>query len=314
MDVFGLRQRLVEEYAEYTRSFVTIRDSRIRELVDQELERGLLWPEPMVQLNPSFEPGETIDQLVDAGILHPECRRIFRKDKGLNAVGEPLHLHRHQAEAVKIARSGRSYVLTTGTGSGKSLAYLIPIVDRVLRDGPGRGIQAIVVYPMNALANSQQGELAKFLQLGYPDGRGPVSFRRYTGQETDDERNEIIATPPDILLTNYVMLELILTRPFERQLVEAARGLKFLVLDELHTYRGRQGADVALLVRRVREASGARQLQCVGTSATLAGAQGVERQREEVSGLASLVFGSEVLPESIVVEMLRRATRWMSDD
>ena len=133
-------------------------------------------------------------------------------------------------------------------------------------------MQAIIVYPMNALANSQLGELEKFLNLGYPDNKGPVRFRRYTGQESELEREEIIASPPDILLTNYVMLEYILTRPRERDtLVKAAQGLRFLVLDELHTYRGRQGADVALLVRRVRNALDADDMQCVGTSATVAG-------------------------------------------
>src|SRR5881396_3367977 len=88
---------------------------------------------------------------------------------------------RHQADAVRTARSGRNYVLTTDTGSGKSLAYIVPIVDHVLRHGGGRGIQALIVYPMNALANSQYQELEKFLRLGYPDGKGPVRFDKYTG-------------------------------------------------------------------------------------------------------------------------------------
>ena len=219
------------------------------------------------------------------GVLHEEARRVFKLGKAEGAE-TPLRLHRHQADAVKTARTGASYVLTTGTGSGKSLAYIVPIVDHVLRRGSGKGIQAIVVYPMNALANSQAGELEKFLRAGYPDGKGPVTFRRYTGQESDDDRREIIANPPDILLTNYVMLELILTRPFERKLVEAARGLQFLVLDELHTYRGRQGADVALLARRVREACEAKALQCVGTSATLAGPGTLDEQRAEVARVA----------------------------
>jgi ATP-dependent helicase YprA (DUF1998 family) len=143
-------------------------------------------------------------------------------------------------------------VLTTGTGSGKSLAYIVPIVDHVLRarerGGAGRRITAIV-------ANSQEEEeLRKFLSHGYPDGRGQVTFCRFTGQESDERREEIRAHPPDILLTNYVMLEYILTRLHDRALVRAAEGLSYLVLDELHTYRGRQGADVALLVRRVRDA------------------------------------------------------------
>src|SRR5262249_38775714 len=153
--------------------------------------------------------------------------------------------------------------------SGKSLAYIVPIVDYVLKCGSGNGIQAIIVYPMNALANSQANELKKFLKDGYPDGKGPVMYARYTGQEDDEQRQAIISRPPDILLTNYVMLELLMTRPRERKLIDRAQGLPFLVLDELHMYRGRQGADVALLVRRVRERLEAENLQCVGTSATL---------------------------------------------
>lgn len=95
--------------------------------------------------------------------------------------------------------------------------------------------------------------------------REPVTFARYTGQERGEERDRILANPPDILLTNYVMLELVLTRPEERRkLVKAAKGLQFLVLDELlHTYRGRR-ADVAMLVRRVREACSSPDLQCIG--------------------------------------------------
>jgi ATP-dependent helicase YprA (DUF1998 family) len=199
-------------------------------------------------------------------------------------------------------------VRTTGTGSGKSLAYIVPIVDHVLRRGGGRGIQAVIVYPMNALANSQYGELEKFLRLGYPDGQGPIRFDKYTGQETDEQRQAIIANPPDILLTNYVMLELLLTRVHERQLIAAARGLRFLVLDELHTYRGRQGADVAFLVRRAREFFEAPAMQCVGTSATLAGAGTHVERRREVARVASLLFGSEVVADAVIGETLRRAT------
>ena len=124
--------------------------------------------------------------------------KIFRRNKSSeNPEGEELRLHRHQAEAIKAAHTGASYVLTTGTGSGKSLTYIIPIVDHVLRRRPGKGIQAIVVYPMNALADSQFGELEKFLHDGYPGGRGPVTFARYTGQESQDERDSIAASPPD---------------------------------------------------------------------------------------------------------------------
>lgn len=205
-------------------------------------------------------------------------------------------------------------MLTTGTGSGKSLAYIIPIVDHVLRRGPGKGVQAIVVYPMNALANSQSGELEKFLQRGYPDGRGPVTFARYTGQESDEVRQRIIADPPDILLTNYVMLELILTRAAEKPLVRGAQDLGFLVFDELHTYRGRQGADVAFLIRRAREMFSAGNLRCVGTSATIAGSGSYEEQRREISQIATQLFGDTVAPESVIGETLKRATPEQSVD
>jgi ATP-dependent helicase YprA (DUF1998 family) len=309
MHIFHLRDRLIQEYAAYTSSFVQIRDQQIKAYVDQCLAAGVLWPEPLIQLNPSFEPGEWIDELVYAGVLHTECSRIFRKDKHDSmSEGQPLRLHRHQAEAIRTAKGGDNYVLTTGTGSGKSLAYIVPIVDHVLRRGSGRGIQALIVYPMNALANSQYGELKKFLCHGYPDSKGPVSFERYTGQESEQDKQRIIATPPDILLTNYVMLELLLTRPREKNLIQAAQGLQFLVLDELHTYRGRQGADVALLVRRVRDALAASQLQCVGTSATIAGTGTHDEQRAEVADVASLLFGAEVKSEHIIGETLRRAT------
>ena len=107
---------------------------------------------------------------------------------------------------------------------------------------------------MNALANSQAEEIGKFLQNVVPTGAG-VTIARYTGQENSDERRALAANPPDILLTNFMMLELILTRyeEVDRKVVDHCQRLEFLVMDELHTYRGRQGADVAMLVRRLRQ-------------------------------------------------------------
>lgn len=308
MNVFSLRDRLIQDYTEFIRGFIQIRDPRIWTLVEDGFQQGVFWPQPLIQLNPAFQPGKDIEDLVQEGILHPACRDIFRTDKSKDDPhGKPLKLYLHQEQAIRQARTGQDYVLTTGTGSGKSLAYIIPIVDQVLRQGKKKGIQAIVIYPMNALANSQQVELEKFLSY-YPAGECPVTFRRYTGQEDDSERKEIQASPPDILLTNYMMLELILTRHEEDALIHAAKGLKFLVLDELHTYRGRQGADVALLVRRTREILEANELQCIGTSATLAGEGTFEKQREEVAEVASALFGTQVSPGAIIGETLRRVT------
>lgn len=310
MDVFRLHRQIVDDYAAFSRSFVDVRDDRVAKAVDDAIEHGALWPEPWVQLNPSFEPGATPDELVEQGVLHPECGRIFRIKKDRGDFGRPLRLHRHQTDAIPAAKERANYVLTTGTGSGKSLAYLIPIVDRVLRDGPGRGVRAIIVYPMNALANSQYGELEKFIRFGYAPGTEPLRYARYTGQENDDEREAILIDPPDIILTNYVMLELMLTRGRERKrLMGAAKGsLRFLVLDELHTYRGRQGSDVAMLIRRVRDVCEVADLQLVGTSATMVSGGSEAEQREEVARVTSTLFGAQVRPEHVIGESLRRAS------
>ena len=308
MDVFKLRDTILKDYSSYVQSFIKIKDPRIREAVEKGLETGLLWPDPLIQINPSFRFAETVDELANRGVLDPECKRIFRLNKGKPGKEKPMRLYRHQAEALDAAKTGDNYVLTTGTGSGKSMTYIIPIVDHVLRHGSGNGIKAIIIYPMNALANSQKDALEYFLNEGYPDNKGKVKFARYTGQDNQDRRDEIIADPPDILLTNYVMLELILTRYYERKLIRHARGLKFLVLDELHTYRGRQGADVALLLRRVRDLLEARDLQFIGTSATLAGPGTYEKQQAEVAQVATRLFGSEVKPEHVIGETLSLAT------
>ncbi len=155
MNVFETRDQLIHDYQTYISSFIRIRDERIAAYVDESLRIGALWPDPLIQLNPSFEPGDSIDDLVASNVLHAEAARIFRRKQDTHDAGTPMRIHRHQSEAVRTANSGASYVLTTGTGSGKSLSYIVPIVDHVLRRGPGKGIQAIVVYPMNSLANSQ---------------------------------------------------------------------------------------------------------------------------------------------------------------
>lgn len=327
MDVFGVHQQLIKDYRAFTQGGTVIRDERVSAFVEDDLDAKSQWPDPWLSLNPFFASGGTVHELAGNGVLHPECARIFQSgktDHGTVCDGRPLTLHRHQREAIDTAKSGASYVLTTGTGSGKSLAYIVPIVDKVLRDRdadaaasrtPGKRVRAIIVYPMNALANSQLKELEKFLRDGYGDGREPVTFARYTGQEPEDRRKEIRDNPPDILLTNYVMLELMLTRPDDRRsLIRMAAGLEFLVFDELHTYRGRQGADVALLIRRVREACQAERFQCIGTSATISNQDSVEEQRVVVARLATTLFGSEVRPENVIGETLVRATKEAPDD
>jgi len=303
--MFDLRKQLVSDFREYIESFLNIRDQAIQDFVDSEIDRGALWPDPLLQLNPAFEDAGLIDELVEKGALDRRCGTIFRLGKSQdNPSGSPLRLFRHQVEALGLAQKGRNLILTTGTGSGKSLCYMLPIIDDVLRTGSGRGIRAVVIYPMNALANSQEGELRKY--LGFGSDAGAVTFARYTGQEDMEARDRITQNPPDILLTNFMMLELLLTRPYERQLVRSMSHLKFVVLDELHTYRGRQGADVALLMRRLREASGAKGVQYVGTSATMATEGTALSRRQAVAAVATRLFGAEVADTDVIGETLRR--------
>ena len=143
------------------------------------------------------------------------------------------------------------------------------------------------------------GELVWGPEDGEHPMRGKLDVGMYVGGEGTnrmmgrdhviDVGKQLVVNPPDILLTNFVMLELILTRPSERALVEAARGLRFLVLDELHTYRGRQGSDVALLCRRARQGFHAPELQYIGTSATLASEGTEAERRHEIAGVAGLL-------------------------
>ena len=287
---------MVSEYRDYVQSFVQVLDGRIDAYVSRMLAEGALWPDAVLQLNPAFEMDHTLAQLSGNGIIMPETARFF---------GDDLRLFRHQREAIDIALRGESYVVTMGTGSGKSLTYLVPIFDAIMRNDPERhSVRALLVYPMNALINSQLDALCDFQERNYPDS--PVRFGRYTGQEREGDRARILADPPHILLTNYVMAEYILVRPSERPLLATAtRDLNTLVMDELHFYRGRQGADVAMLTRRLQESAG-RDLQAVATSATMVTGGSRTERKETVADLASRFFGLDIPAANVVDETLRR--------
>ena len=204
--------------------------------------------------------------------------------------------------------------MTTGTGSGKSLCFFVPIVEAIIqarKAGQAPRTRAIIVYPMNALANSQIKEIEKFIsQSGLPENLRPI-VRRYTGQESQEERQEIANNPPDVLLTNFMMAELLLTRQnsIDSQVMANANGLEFIVLDEFHTYRGRQGADVAILVRRLRNRCAPDGTPiCIGTSATMASEGSDACRAEAVADVASRLFGTLIGPEAVIDESLQRAT------
>ena len=299
IDVFALRDRVVGEYRDYVESFINISDPSIDAFVRARLAEGELWPDAVLQLNPAYEAGDTLGELAAKGVILTDTARFF---------GTGLRLHRHQQQALEIARRGEPYIVTTGTGSGKSMTYLVPIVDAVLREHPERhSVRAIIVYPMNALINSQLQALETFQRRNWPGC--PLRFARYTGQDSEERKREILENPPHILLTNYVMLEYLLIRPHERALVQqATRDLRFLVMDELHVYRGRQGADVAMLMRRVRQRAGRSDLQYIGTSATLATEGSRDQRRAHIAEVGSTLFGVDVPAANIIDETLCRMT------
>jgi hypothetical protein len=299
-DVFRLREHVVREYRDYVESFVRVLDPRIDQFVRERLAEGELWPEAVLQLNPAYEPGPTLGELAARGAITANTARFF---------GPGLRLHRHQAEALLVAGRGENYIVSTGTGSGKSLTYLVPIFDAILHDNPARhSVRALIVYPMNALINSQIEALETFRKQNWSDC--PVHFAQYTGQTREETRAELLRDPPHILLTNYVMLEYMLIRPQERALVgETTRELTFLAVDELHVYRGRQGADVAMLLRRLRQRAGRANLQCAGTSATIATGGDRETRRAQIAEVGSRLFGVAVAPDNVIDETLERVAQ-----
>ncbi|MCB0695674.1 MAG: DEAD/DEAH box helicase, partial [Saprospiraceae bacterium] len=224
------------------------------------------------------------------------------------------HLYRHQEEAITLGAHGREFIVTSGTGSGKSLTYLATIFNHILsQEVPIKGeVRAVIVYPMNALINSQYKEIEKFA-LNYQARTGkdfPIRFAQYTGQEDEEIRERIRKDPPHILLTNYMMLELLMTRggrdvPLRNNFLS---HLRYLVFDELHTYRGRQGSDVSMLIRRIR-ASANQQLLCIGTSATMVSGDTstLEEQKQEVAKVGSTIFGTTLQADQVINEYLVRS-------
>jgi len=308
MKAFQLDHEVVESYEAFSRSFSKVRANDLRSEIDRHYREGHFWPDALLSINPHFEIGPSSEELAASGVINPLTAKIFRIN------GKPLRFHAHQGQAIAKAQASKSFVVTTGTGSGKSLCFFVPIVDAAIRAreaGVSPRTRAIIVYPMNALANSQMKEIEKFIeQADLPEELRPV-VRRYTGQESEAQRADVAQRPPDILLTNFMMLELLMTRQdaTDSKVMRNADGLQFIVLDELHTYRGRQGADVAILVRRLRDrCCGSAQPVCIGTSATMVSEGSDATRALAVAEVASRLFGASIGPDAVIDESLRRAT------
>ncbi|MGC8904896.1 DEAD/DEAH box helicase [Thermus sp.] len=307
-DPFAQLQSIQESFRGYAESFVEPRNPRIADFLRKGVEEeDLLWREPFIAQKRRYRLGKSVDELIREGLLPPEIRPLLRRNPEDFQDPTPFHPYVHQEEALRAALRGESFVVATGTGSGKSLAFGMPILAHALRERRP-GVKAVLVYPMNALANSQYRDFAlrlhgSGLRIALYNGETPrtreegQALRERLGLErtvSDAEvlsREEIRENPPDLLLTNYVQLELLLTRREDRLLFPPEhRGvLRYLVLDEVHTYAGLRGADVALLIRRLRQHTGAGEgLQVIGTSAT------VDRGEEAIRRFAESLFGAPV--------------------
>ena len=296
MNVFEVHRSIIDDYSRYIRSFIRIEDDEIRNTVDDELAKGKLWPEPLLQFNPAFKSAGKVADLAQAGVLHRDVGDIFTG----------YSLWQHQLDAIQLGAAGKDFVVTSGTGSGKSLTYIGTIFSQLLANPGSKGVVAVVVYPLNALINSQTDELQRYAD-NFKRAKGfefPISYGQYTGQEEEGPRERMRQTPPQILLTNYMMLELLLTRVQERSIRDAIyENLRYLVFDELHTYRGRQGADVAMLIRRIR-AQCRHDVVCIGTSATMVSGGTADERRTKVAEVASTLFGKPFEPSQVVGETL----------
>jgi ATP-dependent helicase YprA (DUF1998 family)/ribosomal protein L37AE/L43A len=315
--------RVAGAYRTFVSSFQRFKNPVIKEWIDKEIEKGtLLYKGPYIELARRYADGDSFATLTGERILHPETPRYFTRNPA-DRSSLPVSLYRHQSDAIRSILSGKNTTITSGTGSGKSFCFAIPVVSTCLemQDRGLGGIKAILVYPMNALANSQYDDLAarlagSGLKIAIYTGDTPhtyesalTTYRERTARDApyDSElisREEIQRTPPDILITNYVMLEYILTR-FEDKILfppENLGILKYLVLDEIHTYTGKKGADTAYLIRRLKQHTGTTgKLRCIGTSATVREGED-EKAGEAIAKFAAKLFGEPFESTSVIKE------------
>jgi len=311
-------------YKSFIDSYHRFKNPEIKKWVKKNTEEGhLLWREPFLHISRPFLKGQPLQYYVDKDIIEKKCLQIFR-DNIKDKFSQPVSLYKHQSEAIfNIAQNKNNTIIATGTGSGKSFCFGIPVISECLKMKKNgiEGIKAVFVYPMNALANSQYEDFAARLEgtgltvaiytgdTLYREEDAQCEFKYITGREHpyDSElisREKIKQKKPDILLTNYQMLELILTRFEDKELFPLhQRGVfKFLVLDEIHSYSGRRGADVACLIRRLKWHTGTTgKLICIGTSATIQSGEG-EDSKNIMSKFASKIFGEEFNPKDIIGE------------
>src|SRR6266699_779084 len=322
MNYAAVCRNLESRYREYLKTSFYFRDPALRASFEQQLAAdGALSAGPYLEAASEFVAGPTLSQLAQRFFAEPPDPAF------LGAVGAHRTLYKHQAKAITDLMENRNVVVATGTGSGKTECFLFPILLRLysqFRQGTlGPGVRALVLYPMNALANDQRrrlGEIARKLEIDGSPFR--FTFGQYVGDTPRDEapppgerlpgetttRAEMHERPPHILLTNFSMLEYLLIRPNDSPLFDGGRSenWEFLVLDEAHQYRGARGTEMALLLRRLKRAlrEGGRTgpFRCIATSASLSRGEG---DRSDVAAFARDLFGEPFDPNDVVLPSAR---------
>jgi len=325
MHLLQMAHEIQDRYHGYLKTSFYYRDPELRRSFETELERGRLVNGPFLESTPVYAR-QTTTQALLREILRPDVDPGF-----VTSLDPDRMLYVHQERAIRRLVQGRNVVVATGTGSGKTESYLLPILLALylesLTGERAPGVRALILYPMNALANDQRrrlGELAKRLRDN--GSRFSFTFGRYTGETPEDERDsrrnarqhiddrkqgelvlrsEMRARPPDILLTNYSMLEYLLLRPDDSPLFDDGRGAtwRFCVLDEAHQYRGTKGMEMAMLLRRLKQrlhdGGLGKDLQCVATSASLGGG---EDNRAGLAEFAQELFGTTFSEDDVILE------------
>lgn len=262
-----------------TTNLIADTEPGLREEIWNQLgEHDFFARRPLVTSIPAYKPALAGQTLLNASTF-PSLSILLKK---LNSNEFDLRrpLYQHQIDALEKAQNGRNIIVATGTGSGKTECFLLPVLDDAAQNAE-IGVRTIIVYPMNALANDQIERLRRLLK-DLPE----ITFGRYTGEtpktrdgltEEDSKkipinerysRQEIKDQPPHILLTNFAMLEYLLLRPSDSNIFRH-QALRYVVLDEAHTYNGAQGIDISLLMRRLSQRYEKNDLQFILTSATL---------------------------------------------
>ena len=337
-----------DSLVEYLLAAYPINDAALRRGFEELLRQpGTISQDPYLEGNQPYEAGQTIRQLTSKGLLDQRLMELFEPDR-------PLYAHQ-EAAVVATVQEKANIVVATGTGSGKTECFLIPMLQLLLQD-PRPGMQALILYPMNALVNDQVKRLRKLL-CNQNDGPNLIRFGFYTSRteknhgkaeealrrelegterqellslfdETDRKRmigaapaelvekaaarvmrvqaisrEEIWKAPPQILITNYSMLEHMLMRPKERgDIFESSKYFSMLILDEAHTYTGSTGTEVAMLLRRFKLAMGIEttgQIQAIATSASL-GDPREEGIKKKVCSFASQLFDEPFAEEHLI--------------